>query len=182
MTAAESEAKYLDDLFGRLASQDIRYFQESGLEHTSSPAPLAPLLVDLARAPSSRLRSSLIALFLRHPEHVPVAEAVARDLPGNDPTRRLLLLSILAAAALQNEWSFSLDLYLPDQVYIQADHLAAELGLPSPGQDFGRACLAAAARLLRKESMFPVNYEADWENAAHRLLSQLIREAPARGA
>jgi hypothetical protein len=53
--------------------------------------------------------------------------------------------------------------------------------LPSPLQDFGRPCLAAAARLLRKDSVFPVNHEADWENAVHRLLAQLIGEARIRG-
>jgi hypothetical protein len=43
-------------------------------------------------------------------------------------------------------------------------------------------CLAAAAQLLRKESVVPVNFEADWENAEPRLLSHLVREAHARGA
>jgi hypothetical protein len=93
-----------------------------------------------------------------------------------------LLLSILVAAALQSEWSFALDLYLPSQARIEADHLAAQLGLPSPRQDFGRPCLAAAARLLRNDNLFPVNYQADWESAARRLLSQLAKEARVRGA
>ena len=182
MTAPESEANRQDDLIDRLASHGIRYLQGGGREHTSSIAPLAPLLTELARAASSRLRSSLIALLLRHPEHVPVVEAVARDLAAEDPAGRLLLLSIVVAAALQNEWSFALDLYMPSRVCIEADHLAAHFGLPWPRQDFGRPCLAAAAELLRKDRLFPVNYEADWENAARRLLSQLAQEARARGA
>lgn len=172
----------MNDLIDRLASHDIRYLQGGSEENSWSVAPLAPLLVDLAQAPDSRLRSSLIALLLRHPEHAPVAAAVARDLPVDDPTGRLLMLSVVVAAALQNEWSFTVDLYVSGERRIQADHLAAELGLPSPRQDFGRACLAAAAQLLRRDHVFPVNYEADWENAAHRLISQLIREARARGA
>jgi hypothetical protein len=182
VTRAESEANQQDDLIDRLASHDIRYLQGGGRQHISSAAPLAPLLTDLARATSSRLRSSLIALLLRHPGHAPAAEAAARDLAAEDSAGRLLLLSIVVAAALQNEWSFSLDLYLPSQVRLEADHLAAHFGLPPPRQDFGRPCLAAAAHLLRKDCLFPVNYEADWENAARRLLSQLAQEAHARGA
>jgi hypothetical protein len=172
----------MDDLINRLAGHDIHYLQRSASKPSSSAAPLAPLLEDLARATAGRLRSSLIALLLRHPEHAPVAEAVARDLTADDPVHGVLLLSVLVAAALQCEWGFSLDLYLPNRVRIQADHLATDLGLPSPHQDFGRPCLAAAARLLREDGEFPVNYEADWENAAHRLLSQLVREARTRGA
>ena len=182
MGAAESETDRDDDLVDRLASHGIRYFDGGSGQDISPAAPLAPLLTDLARSPNSRLRWAIIALLLRHPEHAPLTETVARDLPGDDPTRRLLLLGVVVAAALQSEWSFTLDLYLPHRPRIQADHLATEFGLPSPRQDYGRPCLTAAAQLLRQGSVFPFNYQDDWENAAHRLLAQLVREARTCGA
>jgi hypothetical protein len=96
--------------------------------------------------------------------------------------REPLLVSIVVAAAHQNEWSFALGLYLPNQSCIEADHRALELDLPLPASDFGRPCLVAAANLLRSQGSFPFNYEAGWEDAAHRLCAQLIREARADGA
>jgi len=182
MTLAESAGSPENGLIDRLMSHDICYFDGGCWEPDRPAAPLAPLLKDLAQTSNSRLRSALIALLLRHPEHASTAETVARDCPAGDPTARLLMLSTLVAAALQSEWSFSLDLYLPHQKRIEADHLAVEFGLPLPREDYGRACLGDAARLLRRDSVFPVNHEADWENAVHRLLAQLVREARARGA
>jgi len=165
-----------------LISHDICYFGGGSRESDRPAAPLAPLLRDLSQTSNSRLRSALVALLIRHPEHAPTAETVARDLPAGDHTGRLLLLSILIAAALQSEWSFTLDLYLPHQQRIEADHLAVEFGLPLPREDYGHACLGDTARLLRRDSVFPVNHEADWENAVHRLLAQLVREARAHRA
>ena len=182
MTQTEPASSPENALIDRLMSHDICYFDGGSREPGQLAAPLVPLLRDLAQTSNSRLRSALIALLLRHPEQAPTAETVARGLPPGDPTARLLLLSTLVAAALQSEWSFSLDLYLPHKTRIEADHLAVEFGLPLPREDYGRACMEEAARLLRKDGVFPVNHEADWENAVHRLLAQLVREARARGS
>jgi hypothetical protein len=189
VNSAETSADRWRDLADRLAAHDIRYLTGgSDWEDRVSPypwpelAPLATLLMDLARAPEARLRNALTSLFLRHPEYAPEAETVASGLAIDDPARRTLLLAILVASALQSEWSFSLDLYLPGRERIEAGHLATELALPSPSEDFGRPCLAAAAELSRRHDAFPFNYEAAWEDAAHRLLSQLRREARQHGA
>ncbi len=182
MTTAEPETADRDNLIIHLAGHDIRYFDGEDCATESPVAPVGPLLVGLARARSSRLRTAIVALLLRHPEYAPTAETVARDLPVDDPARRLLLLSIVIAGALQSEWAFTLDLYLPDQRRIQAEHLANELGATSPRQDYGRPCLAAASRIQGNDDSFPVNYQADWENAAHRLRAQLVREARVNGA
>jgi hypothetical protein len=99
----------------------------------------------------------------------------------DDPARRLLLVSIVVAAALQNEWGFSLDLYLPEADRIAADQVAAELGLPSPAEDFGRPCLRATSRMLQRNAPFPFNFESGWEDSVHRLLSQLKRSASRYG-
>ncbi|PZR98745.1 MAG: hypothetical protein DLM70_16670 [Chloroflexi bacterium] len=61
----------------------------------------------------------------------------------------MLLVRLVVTAALQREWGFAFNLYLPDHVQTEADHVAVELRLPPPGEDFGHPCLSAAARLLR---------------------------------
>ncbi len=180
MTVAEPEDSPENDLIDRLMSHDICYFNGDSRALDRPTAPLAALLIDLVRSRNSRLRSALLALLLRHPEHASIAETVARNFPAGDPAGRLLLLAVLAAAALQSEWSFTFNLYLPGQKRIEVDHLAVEFGLPLPRQDHGRTCLRGAAEQLRKDGIFPVNYVADWENAAHRLIAQLVQEARLR--
>jgi hypothetical protein len=178
--------KVVRDLVNRLAAHDIRYLIAAGGSDNSIPAraaaPIAPLVLDLARTPDARLQAALIAFLLRHPEHAAEAESVGRDLPTDDPARRLISVSLVAASALQSNWSFALGLYLGRQPRIEADHIARELGLPLPSIDFGRPALHAAADLLRNGAPFPFNYEADWDNAIYRLLDQLAREERARGA
>lgn len=164
-----------DDLVGRLATHDIHYLMsDQDGSPVSEPSPLGRLILDLASAREGRLRDALIALLLRHPRDAALA---ASNLTGDEPAHRLVRVSLVVAAALQREWGFSLSVYIPDQLPIEADHLAAELGLPSPREDFGRPCLTAAAQLLRYGAAFPFNYEVGWEDAARRLLAQLAREA-----
>jgi hypothetical protein len=172
------------DLVDQLAVHDVGYLlggsDWDGLEtpyRCPADAPLDSLLGKLAHAPESRLRSAIVALLLRHPEYAPVTEESAAGLPPGDPTQRVLQVSILAAAALQREWAFSLRLYLPAMSLIDAGGLAHTLGMPSPNEEYGRPCLIAAATLLREGAPFPYNYEADWEGVVHRVLSQLRREA-----
>lgn len=168
------------DLIERLAVHDIHYLMGDGSRDEPplrGETPLGRLYLDLAHSDHARLRDAIIALLLRHPEHARHAEMAARELPVDDPTRRLLLVSVVVAAALQREWSFTLDLYLPDKTRIAADQLARELDLPRPTEDYGRPCIASAAKLLRQDAQFPFNYEVGWEDAARRLRAQLIQDA-----
>lgn len=167
----------LDDVIDRLAQHGVRYFAGGTGHRLDVPPPIASLLLDLARSPSARLRAALAALLPRHPEYAPTAEAVALDLPLGDPARETLLLSVVAAAALQAEWGFSLDIYLPSSPRIDAGRLCGELRLPAPKEDFGRPCLQAASARLAANDNFPTDYTGDWRHAARRLLSQLGRDA-----
>ena len=183
MSEAEGAAARRD-LVDRLAVHDVEYLAGGSEWDALEPpyrrpddVPLEALLADLARAPESRLRSAVVALLLRHPEYAVVAERVAAGLADADPAQRLLEASILAAAALQREWSFSLRLYLPSMTLIAADRLAQTLGLPSPDEEYGRPCLAAAAGLLRAGARSPYDPEAEWEGIVHWLLAQLRCEA-----
>lgn len=180
--AAGGATRTWDGLVDRLAAHDIRYLMgPSGGSATRVDPSIAALALDLARSEHARLRDALIALLLRHPKEAPEVEAAGR-LSHHDPAGRLLLLSLVVASALQSEWGFSLKLYLPHCVPIEVDRLCAELRLPPPGQDFGRPCQAAAARLLRRDAPFPYNYETGWEDVVRRLLAQLARDARHAGA
>jgi hypothetical protein len=189
MNPKETSADAWSDIVDRAAVHGVRYLiggsdwgGSASKYSVPDDAPLAPLLLDLARAKEARLRDAIVALILRHPEYTSTAESTARSLPADDPVSRMLLVSILVAAALQNEWSFVLGLYRPDQTEIEADHLAKELRLPLPHTDFGRPCLIAAADLLRERDLFPFNYEAGWNDTVHLLHAQLVQESRNIGA
>ncbi len=157
MPVSEQVTETWDDIVDRLAVHDIRFLM-GGRGRTLSPndSPLVPLVLDLARAAEGRLHDALIALLLRHPEGTVTVEPAARSLAGDDPVRGLVLVSLVVAATLQQEWGFTLDIYLPNRVPIEADHVAVQFGLQSPKRDFGRPCLAAAAQLLRRDTPFPL--------------------------
>lgn len=172
------------ELVDRLAANDVRYLlggsddREQATQDIDSAGALA---VELARAPQARLRDALVALLLRHPEYSDDVEFAARQLASEDPARRLALVTVVVAAALQREWGFSFDIYLPGRLRINAGDLAGEMKLPPPDGDFGRPCIAAAGELLRQDAAFPFNYEAGWRDVARRLLVQLVREARRSG-
>ena len=89
---------------------------------------------------------------------------------------RLLAVSVLAAAALQRMWKFSLDLYMPGWIEIDATRLARELGMPLPAEDYGRATLNALDALLRTGDSFPTAYRAAWEDVGRHVLDGLREE------
>ncbi len=181
MVATEMAAGW-NDLVNGLACYDVRYLMGgSGSSARDVKPPVATLALELAGSRHARLRDALIALLLRHSELTPAIEKTARGC-NDEPVRRLLHLSLVVAAALQQEWGFTLALYLPEQTAIEADQLCEEFGIPKPAEDFGRPCLRAVARLLRNDAPFPFNYEAGWEDTVRRLLVQLVREARINGA
>ena len=88
--------------------------------------------MDLAQAPSARLRDALIALLLRHPEHAAAAREALNAAPPESPTRMSLLARLLAAAALQREHAAAFAPYLPGYRSIDVADLVAAHGLPMP--------------------------------------------------
>ncbi|HEV3311497.1 MAG TPA: hypothetical protein VG815_13375 [Chloroflexota bacterium] len=188
METAEAPDRDLDHLVDRLRAHGITYLtggSDRAAGETTGEASVREidsLVLGLARAPEARLRDALISLLLRHPQYARVAEAVALGLPPEDVARAQLLLSIVVAAALQAEWDFSLRISLPDAPVIEADRVAAELGLPLPALDFGRPALRAAAQRMPSRIEFPVDHCRGWEDAVRRLLAQCVREARTRGA
>lgn len=145
-------------------------------------APVFELVADLARAPQGRMHEALAALLFRHPEYAPAARGVAARMTRGDQTRLRIEASVLASAALREWWSFVLGIYLPGQPPIQADDLAADLGVPPPTEDYGQPCIAATAELLRRGQPFPYNHERSWHDAARHVLEELRAAARRRSA
>jgi hypothetical protein len=173
-----------DDLIDRLRAHGIAYlgggsaWAGRGSDYRSAQdAPVPPLLEDLLRSDDSRLRTAVVALLFRHPEYAEVAKALAIRGPHTDRPSLLLAISVVAAAALQRMWAFSLDLYLPGWVAIDPGPLIAMLGVPPPEEDYGRAALDALEARLRAEDPFPTAYRTAWEDVARHVLDDLREES-----
>lgn len=89
---------------------------------------------------------------------------------------------VLVAAALQRAWAFSLDLYQPGWQPIDAEALAAQLGVPPPGEDYGRATLIALDCLLVVDNPAPLDYQGAWEDVGRHVLADLREEITVHGA
>ncbi len=139
------------------------------------PRPFPPLVGDLVTSRDARLRTAAVALLLRHPEYAADALMTADTLVGR--SRLLVAVSVLAAAALQSMWAFSLDLYMPGWERIDVDGLARRLGVPLPHEDYGRATLDAFGDLLNRDSPFPTDHVGAWEDVGRHVLDDLREEA-----
>ena len=178
-----------DDLGDRLAVYDIHYLPGGSswdgnvsCYQTPSDVPIETLILDLAGAAQARLRDALVALLFRHPQHAAAALQVAAHLEESERSRLLIRASVLVAAALREQWSFVLGIYLPGQPAIQAEYVTRILGVPSPSLDYGRPCLSAVAELLRAGQPFPFAFERGWQDVAEHVLDELRREARNRSA
>ena len=171
-----------DDLVDRLRVHDIHYIGggsawRGAISPYASPvdAPIRQLVATLVASKDARLRTAAVALLLRHPEHADDALDAANALTGRP--RLLIESSILAAAALQSTWAFSLNLYMPDWIPIDGDRLAERLGVPSPREDYGRATLDALDSLLNRDSPFPTDRAGAWQDVGRHVLDDLREEA-----
>ena len=178
-----------DDLVDQLAVYDLAYLTGGSVwDGRASPyatpgdVPAPELVTDLAQSPHGRMRNALVALLFRHPELAAIGLAAADQVVGDERACLLIRSSILAAAALRTLWRFVLDIYLPGQPEIDAEYVARELVVPSPREQYGRACLSALADLLRVDQPFPFAYEREWHDAADHVLESLRAEARARPA
>jgi hypothetical protein len=188
-TAAPAPDPVWDDLVDRLAVHDIHYLTggsawDGHASHyrTSADAEIHALIRDLARAPHARMRNALVALLFRHPEYAGAAREVTHSLDHDDAAHLLIAASVLVAAALRAMWSFVLGIYLSGQAPLPAEDLAAELGVPSPTEDYGRLCMQAVADLPRAGQVFPFNYDSAWNDVAGHVLADLRLTARVRSA
>lgn len=167
-----------DDLVDQLDAYGVSYLAGGSLDGRGSRPQrrrkaCAPdqLIRDLALAEDPRLSDALIALLLRRPELARSVRVVITELPPDEPRRDSLVARLIAAAALQQIWSFVLPLYLPAQERIPIADLVAEFALSGPEDNDGEALLERAAQLLK--GPFPYDWVGAWEDAAEQLLTQL---------
>jgi hypothetical protein len=181
---SDREAEIRDNLVDQLRDAGIRYLgggHAHKVAHERLATPIEPLILGLTRSRDARLRTALVALFLRNPQHAGAAIALAQTL--DDPqAAHYIRVSVLAAAALQRTWAFSLDLYLPGWLPIEADALSSRLQVPKPDEDYGRATLTALDRLLAGDDPVPPDYIGAWEDVGRHVIADLREEAATRGA
>jgi hypothetical protein len=177
-----SEAAAYDDFVDRLAAYDVTYLtggnaDSKALATTQTTGDVGTLTLDLIRAPEPRLRESVIALLLRHPELAPSARVAIDSLAHDDPSRSALQARLLVAAALQHIWRFVLPLYLPGQPRIDVDDLTRQLGLSLADYEGRDALLQAVPRLMASPHI--VDWPGTWEDVADQILTSLrLRGAP----
>jgi hypothetical protein len=176
---SDAEAATRDALIDQLHAHDVHYLgggNGPAAGHATDARTIDVLVSALAQSGDARLRTALVALLFRHPEY---AEAALRTGAAAKDTRvaRWIAASILAAAALQRAWAFSLDLYLPGWQPIQADALVRRLRVPPPEDDYGRATLMALDRLLTDDNQTPPDYFSAWEDVGRHAIADLRQEA-----
>jgi hypothetical protein len=176
---SDAEAATRDALIDHLHAHDIHYLgggNGPAASRTADEGSIDMLIPALAHSSDARLRTALVALLVRHPEYAPAA--LRAEAASEDPrVARWIAASILAAAALQRAWIFSLNLYLPRWQSIEADALARRLGVPPPADDYGRATLLALDRLLAGDQSMPPDYYGAWEDVGRHAIADLREEA-----
>ena len=149
---------------------DVPFVQSDG-NSTSVEAPEpALLLTALASSDEARLRSALIPLLLRHPEHVAHAEDAVRKMA--EPAHLIFICYYSAACFLQRKYRSRLATLLHDSSAIP-DLFSAELGLPNASDpDVALRKLAERHRILSGK---PINWLGTYEHAAQRWMTHMER-------
>ena len=138
-----------------------------------APLPVVELLQSLAQCPDVRLRDTVIALLLLHPNLADaVDDARAQVIPQ---TAEYLATLVLATLYLQRQWYWLLDLSLGHAPSVPETSFAAywrDRGLPAPALDFGRPGLIALNAAEQQHTGLLVKYSGDWQNQIDHLLYQ----------
>ena len=143
-----------DQLANALRALDVNFILGGQSEGSSLHKQPARLIAALAESDESRLRLSIIPLFLDHPEFAKLAPSVAEKL---DPPARLTLQCYYTAAVWIGKQFQLKKIFLPD-------HFSKELGL-HPAADPEENLLALAKRHGELGSM-RVNWLGTYQHAA----------------
>jgi hypothetical protein len=167
-----------DMLVAALRERGIRYLAPSDPQ-AGDAAALAPqeLIADLAAQTDTRLRLSLIPLFILYPEWSDLVPRAAAQLDG--PVQTELMACYTAAVYLQRQWNIRLGLYLP-AVSALPDWFSERMGLPSPEERHGKVGLHALADWHAAHSPYPFNWLASYQRVMEQLFDQLKQEARQR--
>lgn len=163
-----------ESLLGELWEHGVHYLS-GARDARDSAKGIAPsdLVLRLATHPHPRMRHSLIALLLFHPEW-------SVDLPQQivhapqDQQRRFRVL-YTAAVYLQRLWWSRLRMYLGTFPRIP-DLYSQELDLPSAEERHGKVGLHALADQETRRSGLPLNYLSSYEKVMQNVFGQLEAE------
>ena len=176
--AARQRAVPYDDLIDQVHLFGLHYLG-GGTRRRRRVWPPHLLLRSLATNSEPRLQLAVVALLIHRPMLAAQAQALANH--ADDAALSLhLQTSILAAAALQRMWAFSLDLYQPGWQAIETSALARELHVRPPEEDFGRATLRDLDRLLAGGDPLPPDYIGAWEDVGRHVIDDLRAEEATR--
>ncbi len=124
------------------------------------------LIASLAVHRDPRLRQALIAFLLIHPEAAPSAQRLRWKLNPQDV--QPLMGAYMAAVYLQRQWRFRLARYLGSMAELP-DYFSAEMGMPSPEEEWGKAGLHALAEWQTTRSAFRFNHLSEYQKVAEML-------------
>lgn len=153
-------------LVAELELLGVRYLSRQTLYQTSAVRPPAELLAALVCQPSARVRASVIAVLLAHPEF---SEAVPLALEQLRPFEQLKVkLFYTAAVFLQQTYADRLRPFLAERWLALADHFSGELGLLSGRTP--REQLVELGRAHARLTNTAVNWTGTYANVAEKLL------------
>jgi hypothetical protein len=155
-------------LVAELGLLGIRYLSRQSSYQASQVRSPDILLADLVRQPSARVRASVIAVLLSHPEYAEVVPAALERLSSQD---RLTLQSLYTAAVLlQREYADRLRLLVGERWLWLPDLLSKELSLPTEGPPRERL------RLLERELQHRTRAVVNWTGTYEQVVQRLIRD------
>ena len=157
-----------DRLVAALRKRGVDYLAPSDAE--GEPLLDEELVASLAASDDSRLRQTLIALFLLEPGLAPVARHLRSKLVATAETE--LVAHYTAAVYLQRMWRVRLEFYLPDMTELP-DYFSQELHLPEPEDGYGKPGLYALAAWHASRSAHRTNHLAEYQGVASLLFERL---------
>ncbi|MEK7440281.1 MAG: hypothetical protein AABZ78_05755 [Chloroflexota bacterium] len=128
------------------------------------------LICSLAAHSDSRLRQALIALFFLNPELNTLVLRLRDRLDGT--ARQELIAFYTAAMYLQTMWRIRLSHYVPT-IKPLIDYFSAELCLPSPEDEYGKAGLYALANWHASQSSLRFNYLSAYQGVVDLVFASL---------
>ncbi|MBK9053881.1 MAG: hypothetical protein IPL78_24115 [Chloroflexi bacterium] len=159
-------------LAGQLAQHGVNIIRTA--ETAAAIPAISPshLIAQLAQHPSPRLRDSLIALFLRHPEYAAYVPELVERLPvaAADSLRHLYT----AAVYMQRFWHITLNIYLGSFTLLPDYFGQLHYHLPSPSERFGEIGLRQLAYQMEQTTGY--EWLTVYESAISLLLLQLELE------
>jgi hypothetical protein len=177
----ETPVSVVDDresLVAELRARGIGHLAPSDAARTM-PLDDDSLLASLAAHGDPRLRQSLIALFLVHPDLATRVPALRARL---DPPVALDLATYYSAAVfLQRMWSIRLKRTVRDYRELP-DVYSHELGLPPASQAHGKPGLHALAEWHAARSPYPFNRLGEYHTAAEHAFWSLEHERSLHGS